>query len=247
MPTTPRKLVKDAIAEALCEIRFECKESGTLPETVVSKLVEFEPWRSFQHVRLPLSDFPVSVRTQDPNLKYLPVIELREKSGPRVAKIGVNVLSFHHLPPYPGWNAFKPEIDIAIDHLFKSLPELRATRMGLRYINVFTKEDHGVSSVSDLKYSITVSGRALHEPQLLHYQIKRSDAHVVQVRIATPEFVTSSGGQKVDALVDLDVFTPNGWESTEVDVVHNCVRTLSSKAAMSLLQDSANSDSLLLR
>jgi uncharacterized protein (TIGR04255 family) len=215
MSKTPKKLVRDAIAEALCEVRFECKESISLPETVVSRLAEFKAWRDFENVRMPASDIPVSVRSQNPNLKYLPLFELRDKNEPRVAKIGANALSYHRLAPYPGWDLFKPEIDAAIDHLFGSLQDFRATRMGFRYVNVFTNEDHGVGNVSHLNYSIDVAGHTLREPQILNYRVTRSDKHIVQVRIASPEFVTGSGDKKVDALVDLDVFTPDGWETKE--------------------------------
>jgi hypothetical protein len=68
----PKKLKNDAIAEALCEVRFECEESGSLPEIVVSKLAEFDPWRHFQKVRLPAYDIPPSIRSQVPHLRACP-------------------------------------------------------------------------------------------------------------------------------------------------------------------------------
>ena len=79
MPVLPEKLKNDAIAEAVCEVRFECEESVSLPEIVVGRLAEFETWRDYQKVRLPISDIPVSIRYQDPNLKNQPVLELREE------------------------------------------------------------------------------------------------------------------------------------------------------------------------
>ena len=111
MALPPKKLKKDAIAEALCEVRFECEESTSLPETVVSKLAEFEPWRQFAKVRLAASDIPASLRSQVPNFKNQPLLVLREENGPRQAKIGANVMSYHRLAPYPGWATFKAEIE----------------------------------------------------------------------------------------------------------------------------------------
>lgn len=64
MLTLPKKLKKDAIAEALCEVRFECEESVSLPEIVVGKLAEFQLWRSFQKVRLPVSEVVPENRTE---------------------------------------------------------------------------------------------------------------------------------------------------------------------------------------
>ena len=217
LPTLPKKLKKDAIAEAICEIRFECEESLSLPEIVVGRLADFDVWRDFEKLRLPISDIPASIRSQDPNLKKQPVLELRERNGPRLAKIGVNVLSYHHLAPYPGWETFKPEIDRTIEFLFVSFQSFKATRLGFRYVNVFTAEDHGVHDVRHLNYSVNLAGDDLEDPQNLNYRKVRSDVHSVQVRIASPEFVSGPIAKKVQVLVDLDVFTPDDFETNEAE------------------------------
>ncbi len=215
MSVLPRKLKRDAIAEAICEVRFECEESSSLPEIVVGRLAEHEMWRDFTKARLPASDIPAPVRSNHPNLKNEPILRLKESNGSRLVKIGVNVLSFHQLAPYPGWARFKPEIDKTLEILFSSFKEFNATRLGFRYINIFTDEAHGVGNVKDLNYSISVAGRDLTEPQNVNYQRFRSDKHTVQIRVASPEFVTSPA--KVQVLVDLDVFTPTGVETNDVE------------------------------
>lgn len=213
----PKKLKADSIAEALLEIRFECEESGSLPEIVVGKLAEFDAWRSFQRIRLPISDIPVSIRLLDPNLKNQPVLELREKDGPRLVKIGVNVFSFHHLVPYPSWDRFRPELYNAVEFLFGSFQEFRATRLGFRYVNAFTEATHGVKDVKQLNYSITVAGDDLVAPQNLNYRLPRSDQHNILVRIASPEFVSGPIKSKCHVLLDLDVYTPDGWETNDLE------------------------------
>lgn len=215
MPVLPKKLKIDAIAEALCEVRFECDESTSLPEIVVGRLAEFEAWHDFEKVRLPVSDIPATIRSQDPNLKVQPVLELRERTGSLLVKVGVNALSYHRLAPYPGWDDFKPEIIRTIEFLFCSFQSFRATRLGFRYVNVFTTEEHGVNDARDLYYSVNLAGDNLQDPQNLTYRKVRSDNHVVQVRIASPEFVTAPIGKKVQVLLDLDVFTPNGFETND--------------------------------
>ena len=187
MPTLPKKLKKDAIAEAICEIRFECEESLSLPEIVVGKLAEFDVWRDFEKIRLPVAEVPASIRSQDPNLKNQPILEFRARDGSRLAKIGVNVLSYHRLAPYKGWESFKPEIDRTIEFLFGSFQSFKATRLGFRYVNVFTAEDHGINDVRDLNYSVNLAGDDLQDPQNLNYRKMRSDNHSVQVRIASPD------------------------------------------------------------
>ena len=213
MSGLPKKLKRDAIAEALCEVRFECEESSSLPEIVVGRLAEFTMWKDFAKTRLPMSDIPAPIRSSDRNLKYAPILQLNEANGARSVKIGVNVFSFQRMAPYPGWAAFKPEIDESLDFLFGSFNEFKATRLGFRYINIFSEEDHGVGSVGALNYSVKVAGQELTEPQNLNYQRQRSEGHIVQVRVASPEFVT--GPRKVQVLVDMDVFTPVGVETVD--------------------------------
>ena len=45
MSKTPKKLKADAIAEALFEVRFQCKEAAQLPELVVGKLADNPVWK----------------------------------------------------------------------------------------------------------------------------------------------------------------------------------------------------------
>jgi uncharacterized protein (TIGR04255 family) len=149
-----------------------------------------------------------------------------------LAKIGANVVSYHRLSPYPGWASFKPEIDRTVEFLFRSFHPLRVVRAGFRYVNVFTSEDHGINTVSDLKYSVKL-GRDyeaadvvdLTEPQNFNYRLKRSDSHLVQVRIASPEFVSGSVGRKVQVLLDVDVFTPVEFTTDEIQIVKDWIET----------------------
>lgn len=217
MPTLPKKLKEDAIAEAICQVRFECEESASLPEIVIGKLAEFEVWRDFEKSRLPAADIPVSIRSQVPSLKNQSVLELREKGGSQLVQIGLNVLSYHRLAPYPGWESFKPEIDRTIDFLFGEFQSFKATRLGFRYVNAFTAEDHGVNDVGHLNYTVNLAGDDLQDPQNLTYRKERSDNHFVLVRIASPEFVSGSIGKKVQVLLDLDVSTPDGFETDQAE------------------------------
>ena len=123
------------------------------------------------------------------------MLELRDKNRERLAKIGVYVLSYHRLAPYPGWDSFKPEINRVIEFLFGAFESFHATRLGFRYINAFTAEHHGVSNVGDLNYAVNVAGQRLQDPQNLNYRRTRSENHTVQVRIASPEFVSGTIGK----------------------------------------------------
>ena len=211
MAPIPRKLKVDTIAEAICEVRFDCRESSQLPELVVGKLASRDPWVAFDKIRLPVSELPASLRAQDLSLKFQPAIELREPSGHLIVKIGVNVLSVHRIAPYPGGDAFEAEIDDDLKFLFSSFDDLRVERLGLRYINIFTEQEHGVKSVLDLYQSVSLAGTLLITPFNLNYIKMHGAEHKALIKIATPEFVAGPLSKPFHALVDVDVFTPDGF------------------------------------
>ena len=151
------------------------------------------------------------MRALDPNLKHQPSLELRSTSGLALVKIGESVLSVHRLATYPGGNAFEAEVGQALDVLFALLTEVRLDRIGLRYINVFTREEHGVTGVSDLHQSISVAGEPLAAPVNLNYFRTHDAEHTSLVRIASPEFVGGPIAKPYTVLVDVDVFTPTDF------------------------------------
>ena len=213
----PGKLKKDAIVEALCEIQFDSKQSQSLPELVVGKLVEFDSWKEFQQNRLPIAEFPSAVRFQEPTLKYQAVVQLNDQEGGRVAKIGPNSLSVHRLTPYPGWEVFKPELVEAIEFLFTTFDDFAASRIALRYVNLFTAKDHGVKDVLDLNYSVNLAGEILDIDQNLNYRLSLSENEEVQVRIATPKFVSGVGDEEFSVLADVDVYAVTNWSTNDLE------------------------------
>jgi uncharacterized protein (TIGR04255 family) len=219
MSTVPKKLKADAIAEALFEVRFQCKEAAALPELVVGKLADNPVWKDFEKARLPVSEIPASLRAQDENLRFQPLLEVRDAKKVSVAKIGSNVLSYHRLAPYPGGENFVGEVNQCIDFLFKSLTEVKATRLGLRYINLFTEAEHGIKSVNDLNQKAAVAGTTLDAPVNLNYRVKRKDDLEAVVKIASPEFVSGSVSKRFVALVDVDVFTLKEFSTSTADAV----------------------------
>lgn len=203
----PTKLHRDAIAEALCEIKFDCDEAKSLPEYVVGRLASHTEWRNFKKKRLPVSDIPIPVRQQDPNLRFQPHVELNHPNLPLLVKIGVSVLSVHRLDPYPGWEKFVQEIDSAVDYLFESLTEVKINRIGLRYINLFNAEDHLVTGLSSLDAKVKVAGSNVEEGVNLNFKVGDNPEFSTLVRLATPDFVAPSTRRSFTFLADIDVGT----------------------------------------
>ena len=157
----PERIDPDAILEALVEFRFEHAE---LPEAIVGRLLDAPLWSDYSQVRLPTADIPQPIRENDPNLRYLPIIELRKNDTTRTAKVGGHVFSYHVLPPYPGWTAFQQEIETVLATIVEKLKSADFSRLGFRYINVFRPDQHHVSGLSDTNITISVGNERLTNP-----------------------------------------------------------------------------------
>ena len=215
-----RRLKRDGLAEVVCELRFESDEAGQLPELIVGTLAGRPEWRPYQKVRLPISDIPAPIRLADPNLKFQPILELR---GPnRLVKIGSNVISLHALAPYPGWQLFRSELSSSLEFAFANMQEFRTSRIGFRFINTLSYE-LSIESIRDLNYDITLNNSSLTCPFVLLFLRNHGQSHVVQIRIASPEFVTGILPSNFVGLVDIDVYTSESFLAQSVDIVKEWV------------------------
>jgi uncharacterized protein (TIGR04255 family) len=211
----PRKLKRDAIAEALFEIRFQSDE---IPEVVIANLLVFDRWRSFDKARLPAADVPWPIQVNDPNLNIQPHVQLTKQDRTEAGKIGPLVASYHMLAPYSGWAVFSPHIQALVAHCFASINGFQVTRAGLRYINILTKADHNIGQFSDLLLNVNVGGRKLDSHMTLHYAVSSGTAVQARITLSSPEMVSGPAGP-FSALIDVDVSTPDGFEAKSPDVV----------------------------
>jgi len=213
MAKIPDKLKKDAIFQALFDIRFTSKE--VTPEIVTGKLASHNQWKGWSVQRLAFADIPAAVRQQDPGLQFQPLIQLQ--TAGRLVQIGERSLSCHTLAPYPGWTAWEPELRAAIDVLHSSFENLQVTRFGLRYMNAVGPE-HFINTVGELRLSVRVADASLAGgPLLLHYQHDRDPEHVALVRVSSREFVVNPQPPDLAAVIDVDVFTPASFSSADPD------------------------------
>jgi uncharacterized protein (TIGR04255 family) len=211
----PKKLKHDAIVEALFEIRFS---SAMIPEIFVGRLADFSPWKGLQQNRLPASELPETIRQADANLRYAPIIELRDPKGARSIRIGAHVLSYHQLTPYVGWAAFKPELENVIHALFSRSEDTRIQRLGFRYVNAVTADHHGITQVGDLDLSISVAGDPVPDKVNLNFTVDLANEAHCTVRIATPHFISGKLPANTTAVIDVDVFTRDPLRAKMDDV-----------------------------
>lgn len=216
MKPSPKKLKKDAIAEALLEVQFVTSD---LPELVIGKLADGSYWRDFLAERLPFADIPIQLREIDQKIKYMPFIEKRSAEKTEAVKIGPSAISFHALKPYPGWSKFGILLHEGIDFLFGTLKDFEATRLGFRYVNIFTSADHAIEQVFDLDFKLEVSGKPLIAPLNLNYRNAHGSDHLAIIKLASSDFVTPAT-PGLCALVDIDVSTPTTFKTKDSGVAH---------------------------
>ncbi|WP_322001640.1 TIGR04255 family protein [Marinobacter alexandrii] len=218
----PRKLKEDAILEALCEIRLQAP-ANVPEELVIGRLIDCGPWKDWQLNRLPNSNIPYPIRQAEEGLRYQPTVELRKSSGDRLVKVGPYSFSYHFVGSYPGWDVVKPELDEAIEAVFRHVSGVVVKRLGLRYINGMDSERHQVSSVADLDLSVCVGGENVSSSLNLNFVKSSSDAHTVMTRVASKEFVKGQVGNSVSTVIDVDVFTPPEFEASQQNQVKDWV------------------------
>ncbi|MEJ7745643.1 MAG: TIGR04255 family protein [Luteimonas sp.] len=203
MSSSPKRLGRDPILEALCEIRFQgaAGKAGTLlPGLLFQRFNNSLP--TFE--RLPAADIPEAIRALDSNLTYAPQYRLAGESG--VISIGDRMLSVAVRAPYPGWNNFshlmRETIAAALDTGVIGLVE----RFSVKYVNLLeVPEGSAISDVTRVK--IELGDDVVNDLQPVH--VRRENKHYPYanvVQLAFPASVTIPGREPVTGLVlDIDV------------------------------------------
>jgi uncharacterized protein (TIGR04255 family) len=216
----PAKLKYDAIVEALLEVRFDMT---TIPEVLLGRLADCPLWKGFEQDRMPTYEIPAFVRHADSNLRYQPVFELHNAEKNRAVRIGGQALSYHRLTPYESWAKFKPELDTAIDDLFAKAEGLTIRRLGLRYINAIRPELHRISSISELDLTVAVEQEPVAGNVNVNFSTDLSVDTQCTVRVATTEFVQGTLPPGSRVLIDVDVFTKEGFKTNGAQKVKQWV------------------------
>lgn len=210
----PAKLKNDAIVEALAELRFDMPV-GNLPEIFFVRLADNPTWKDFERRMMPAFSIPPQVRQSDENLRYQPHLELVAPNKERTVRIGPQVLSYHRLAPYVGWDKFQMELKDAVDWLFSEISDLSVRRMGVRYMNALRADLHGIKSVLDLDLKLTVADQRVSGNVNINFTNTVNANTLCTVRIATPEFIQGAIPPNTVLYVDVDVFTKEEFFCTD--------------------------------
>lgn len=219
---TPRKLRDDAILEAVCLVRFACPD---LPEVVIGRLSDIGNREAYVATRLPVADIPAPIRQATPAFRHQPTLELRNKDGARIIRIGEDVLSVHiaGVGRYPGWEEFRATLRTSFAGLFDKLQDVEVKAVSFRYINAVTKDRHLISDAHDLNLDISINGVALSGPVNLNFVVAQGMTHIVTTRIAHPQFVQGEMPAGTRVIVDVEVNSPSDFRASNVEDLMNWI------------------------
>jgi uncharacterized protein (TIGR04255 family) len=107
--------------------------------------------------------------------------------------------------------------------LFSSVEDLNVRRIGLRYINALTPKLHGIHSIRDLDIDMKIAGENIQGNVNLNFTTELSNNSKSMVRIATPEFVGGVIPENTTIVIDVDVFTKEGFKTKAIGDVESWI------------------------
>lgn len=217
----PKKLKNDSIVEALLEIRFD---TSTIPEVLLGRFIDNGKWAGWQQRQLPAYNVPAQLRNLDPNVKFAPIMELGEPTRKSILRIGPSVVSYHQQAPYGGWENFRADLMGVIKALFAAARSgLTVKRLGLRYLNALQPKLHFVNSVMDLDMQLVVSEGPIANSVNINFSTDVGGKTSCTVRVATKDFVQGALPDDTSVYVDVDVFTNEGFQTSEEQAVNDWI------------------------
>jgi uncharacterized protein (TIGR04255 family) len=215
----PRKLINDAIREAVLDIRFNY-DPKRMSEIFFGWIANNPSWKGFEQARAAVADIPESIRLTQADLKYQPAFVLTAPDGAVSIQAGPQVFIHARRGVYPGWDdVLWGELDSAIDHIFSVAPNLQVTRLGLRYVNALRSDIHGIRSVDDIALSFAVAGQKVTNSLNFNFAKRTGTNFETMTRVATVDLAQGIIPDNTTLIVDVDVYTSNGFQISSASAV----------------------------
>lgn len=133
----PSEIAPCPITESIMEVRFDSNFDESVVFGIIYSQIKAE---YLEIIKLPILEMPPSLRTTDPNLKYIPYYRIVSKENKNtLIQIGPKVFSVVITNDYPGWRKFLDVIEYGLQKLESSGVVSKITRFSLRYINFFSE------------------------------------------------------------------------------------------------------------
>jgi uncharacterized protein (TIGR04255 family) len=198
--TLPTKLNKEPLVDVVFEIRFSpsTPASSVLPGFFFAKLEPVQ-WRVEP---LPMADIPKQFRSNDPNLRYQPLMRIYWDSF--ILLVSDNSLGLGCNLPYPGWINFKAQIIKAVGLLAETKIIESIERYSLKYVDIIEGKNLP-ERIQMVNMDIRVGSHVVRE-ELFTVRVEISHNNFLTVRqIAAEATATPHGGKERNGtLIDTD-------------------------------------------
>ena len=203
-----KKLNPVPIIEAVIEIRFDSALSSS---TVIDNL-RLEFGKEYVVKDLPLREIPETIRDNDPQFRYLPVIQLI-KDG-LIVQIGGRVISIVNKGAYIGWTSLKEKVQLMIEKLRNSKVVSQYKRLGVRYLNVI---DSNILDHTNIILSTPIE-KIVNEDVDLRLGLSHN-GYRAKIRLSNTLHKINKGEKIRGTLVDVDTFTEDFKEENAIKLV----------------------------
>lgn len=199
----PKKLRKEPLIEAVCELRFKSDKDSIadlLPGLIFQKLDNRFP----KVEKLPASNLPAELFKHDPNLRYIPTIKLTGE--PYSIMIGEHVFSLSCTRPYAGWDEFSSLIIELLAILKQTSLITHPERISLKYIDILLATEGFTLDALNLELQIG-GNRITTAPVQLRTELNGEEfTNIIQV--GSPAQVALNAGPLIDGiLIDIDTIS----------------------------------------
>jgi uncharacterized protein (TIGR04255 family) len=201
MNTFPTKITPCPIVESVVEITYD-RNTAIEPNAVYGKVYDQLKNRYSNSENLPIFQLPEEVRLNDKNLKNRPWHKFSNENYEVL--VGGSVLIVISKQEYQGWSQYKEEIDIVFkifqnQNIFSSI-----TRIGLKYVDLFS-----CPIINKINISVSSSSLSLSEVFETHVRtvLPKENELTAIVAIMNNVSIEHKNETKNDvSLLDIDVF-----------------------------------------
>ncbi len=202
--TLPKKLKKEPLIDAVFELRFG---DGPIPLSHLLPAALISSFPSLKLTTFPAADFPASIRSNEPSLRYAALYRMEDDSF--IFQIGDRSLSICSKIPYVGWCTFKSRIMDTLTNLNSSnspILGIPLERYSMKYVNLVEAETLE-KQVSSLDISLKIKDFTLSE-QNFQVRVQKEDGgflNIITLLSNGMTIVQGEAAQRIGVIVDVDV------------------------------------------
>ncbi|MFN7097016.1 MAG: TIGR04255 family protein [Gammaproteobacteria bacterium] len=197
----PKKLKKEPLIDAICEIRFIPESSDAIVSEILPGIFFGQLTGNKSIVSLPASQLPKALRDSDPALMFTPTIQVIWNNF--YINIGNRSISIGGELPYPGWFNFKQAIIDVLDIVQQSNLLKSVERCSVKYIDLL-ESINIAEQINFLNFSCQLGGQEIQQPFTFRTENKNDDIINIIQLIASVKVDIKKQGLKEGLIVDVD-------------------------------------------